>query len=176
MRRPFAGHPHTGWVLLRRWGPLCLWTLTISVFSTNAFSAAETGRFIEPLLRWILPGAGVGTIEALHGVIRKGMHVAEFAVLGLLWYRGLGWGRRGWQPAAALVAFGLSFLTAVGDEFRQAFIPSRTASAMDVVLDSLGALCGLAGRGVLAGAIQVEEEADTPEANPPGRLKSPAGD
>ena len=150
--------------------------ITVSVFSTESFSAAETSRFIEPFLRWLLPSAALGTIYALHGVIRKGMHVAEFAVLALLWYRGLSWGKRGWQPADALTAFGLSALAAVGDEVHQAFVPSRTASAMDVAWDSLGAVCGLAGWGTLAGALQIGEKTNAPDADPPGRLRAPGGD
>jgi VanZ family protein len=171
-----SGQSHAGWVFLRRWGPLCLWMIAISAFSTENFSADETSRFIEPFLRWLLPSATIGTIQVWHGVIRKGMHVAEFAVLALLWYRGLSWGKRGWQPAAALTAFGLSVLAAVGDEVHQAFVPSRTASAMDVAWDSLGAMCGLAGWGILAGVLQFGEKANAPEVNPPGRLRAPGGD
>jgi len=173
---PVTGRSHAGWDCLRRWGPICLWLMTISAFSSETFSAAETGRFLEPFLRWALPGATAGMIQSLHGVIRKGMHVAEYAVLALLWYRGLTWGKRGWQPAAILTAFGLSVLTALGDEGRQAFEPARTASAMDVALDSLGAVCGLASWGVLAGALQLGKQANALEEKPPERLRIPAGD
>jgi hypothetical protein len=151
--------------------------MTIGAFSTSAFSAAQTGRFIEPILRWLLPGVKSEMILALHGVIRKGMHVAEFAVLALLWYRGLSWEKRGWQPAAALAAFGFAVLTGVADEVHQAFVPSRTASALDVAWDSLGALCGLAGWAVLAGgALRLRKNRDALREASVGRLEVSAGD
>jgi len=150
--------------------------MAIGAFSTSAFSAAQTGRFIEPFLRWLLPGIPSETILALHGVIRKGMHVAEFAVLALLWYRGLSWGKRGWQPAAALAAFGFAVLTGVADEVHQAFVPTRTASALDGAWDSLGALCGLAGWGVLAGGLRLKKERDALGDVSVGRLEVSAGD
>jgi VanZ family protein len=174
--RPEFGRLHAGWEIVRRWGPLCLWLMTISAFSTSAFSAAQTGRFIEPFLRWLLPGVPGETILVLHGVIRKGMHVAEFAVLALLWYRGLSWGKRGWQPAAVLAAFGFAVLTGMADEIHQAFVPSRTASALDVAWDSLGALCGLAGWGVLAGALRLRKKRDALGEASAGRLGLSAGD
>jgi VanZ family protein len=173
---PSAVRSRPGWELLRRWGPLCFWMAAISTLSTDAFSAAETSRFIEPLLRWLLAGASSETILTLHGLIRKGMHVAEFGVLAVLWYRGLSWRKRGWQPRAALAAFGLTVLSAAGDEFHQAFVPSRTASATDVAWDSLGALLGLAGWGVIAGVLQPGRRANAPEDSPPGRLSVPGVD
>ena len=166
MKRPENGRFRPGWEFLRRWGPLCLWVMTISAFSTGAFSADETSQYIVPFLRWLLPGATIGTIQALHGVIRKGMHVTEFAVLALLWYRGLSWGKWGWQPADAWKAFGLAVLIAVGDEVHQSFVPSRTPSALDVAWDSLGAACGLVGWGIVAGVLQSEDKTTAPEASP----------
>jgi VanZ family protein len=175
MRTRF-GRLHAGWEIVRRWGPLCLWMMTISAFSTSAFSAAQTGRFIEPFLRWLLPGVHGETILALHGVIRKGMHVAEFAVLAVLWYRGLSWEKRGWQPAAALAALGFAVSTGMADEIHQAFVPSRTASALDVAWDSLGALCGLAGWAVLAGALRPRKNRGALGEASVGRLEVSAGD
>jgi VanZ family protein len=172
---PGAFRSRRGWVFFLRWGPLCLWMATIGMFSTGAFSAEQTGRSLDPFLRWLLPGASVGTIQVLHGTIRKWMHVVEFAILALLWYRSLSWGRRDWQRTAALKAFGLTILLAVGDEVHQAFVPSRIASAIDVAWDSLGALCGLAGWGVLGGAL-LGERPNAQEGGPLGSLEAPAGD
>ena len=176
MIRPGFGRLQAGWEIVRRWGPLCLWLMTVSAFSTSTFSAAQTGRFIEPFLRWLLPGVPSETIPVLHGIIRKGMHVAEFAILALLWYRGLSWEKRGWQPSAALAAFGFAVLTGGADEVHQAFVPSRTASALDVAWDSLGALCGLSGWGALAGALRLRKKRDPLGEVSVGRLGVSAGD
>lgn len=131
-----------------RWGPLILWMAVISGFSTDAFSAQETSRFLVPLLRFLLPGLSPATLDLLHGVIRKGMHVAEFAILALLWYRALGWRGSGWQTSAALAAFLLAAGFGALDEAHQLLVPSRTASIVDVGWDSLGAALGLLGRWV----------------------------
>jgi VanZ family protein len=115
----------------------------ISGFSTDAFSAEETGRFLLPLLRWMLPGISPETLDFVHVVVRKGMHVTEFGVLALLWYRALRWGKPGWHGRTALGAFLLSAGFALADEFHQAFVPSRTGSLVDAGWDSLGAALAL---------------------------------
>jgi len=139
----------TAWSACWRWGPPIVWLAVISVFSTDAFSANQTGGFLIPGLRWLLPGASPMTLDLLHGVVRKGMHVAEFAVLALLWYRAVAWGGSGWQPKAALTAFLLAAGIGALDEVHQTFAPSRTASIVDVGWDSLGAVLGLLARQVV---------------------------
>jgi VanZ family protein len=148
----------------------------ISLGSTDAFAATETSRFIGPLLHWLFPDATPATLEVLHGAIRKLGHVAEFAVLALLWYRALAWAERGWKPRATLAAFGLALLFAVLDEAHQAFEPSRDGSPIDVGWDSLGALCGLVGRSLLFDRVRRAEKTDAPKKDSSGRLKIPFGD
>ena len=128
---------------LWRWGPLILWMAVISGLSTDAFSAAQTGRLLMPLLRLLFPAASLATLDLLHVVIRKGAHVTEFAILALLWYRALDWPRSGWQNKAALTAFVLAAGFGALDEAHQLFVPSRTASIVDVGWDGLGAVLGL---------------------------------
>ena len=101
---------------LQRWGPLVLWMVVISIFSTEAFAASETSRYI-----------------------------GEFAILACLWYRNLAWKQPGWRTRPAVAAFALTVAYAGLDEAHQAFVATRTASLLDVGWDTLGALCGLAG-------------------------------
>ena len=157
---------------LWRWGPLVVWMAVISVFSTDTFSAEETGGLLEPVLRWLFPTISAAGVEAVHVVIRKGMHVAEFALLAVLWYRGLAWGRPGWQPRTALAAFGLSVLCAGLDEVHQAFVATRTAHLLDVAWDTAGALCGVGGSGVLWGGVWSGRKSNAPEETPPGRIEA----
>src|SRR3989441_11359540 len=113
---------------------------TIMWFSTGDFSAENTGSVLKPLLRWLLPGLTAPQLDAVHAVVRKSAHVTEYAVLAALWFvaltreRGLAPRRAAWL--AFLVAVGWAFL----DELHQATEPSRTASAMDVAIDAMGAL------------------------------------
>jgi VanZ family protein len=76
-------------------------------------------------------GTGLGGWDL---VLRKIGHAAEFAVLGALLTRALG---------AAWLAFALGVLYAVSDEVHQLFVPGRTGSALDVVLDALGVAVGV---------------------------------
>ena len=134
-----------GRVWVWRWAPALLWFLVISGLSTEAFSAEETGALLLPLLQWLFPGMSGAGLDALHFALRKAGHVTEFAVLALLWYRGLAWGRSGWQGRAATVSALVAAGFAAVDEVHQAFTVSRTASIVDVGWDTLGALLGLGG-------------------------------
>jgi VanZ family protein len=120
----------------------------ISTFSTDSFSAEETGEYLIPLLRWLLPDASPATLDLLHAAARKAMHVIEFSILALLWYRALGWHGSEWQARAALAAFLLAAGFAAVDEAHQGFVASRTGTPVDVGWDSLGAALGLIGRWV----------------------------
>jgi VanZ family protein len=163
---------------LWRWGPLILWMAVISLFSTDAFAASETSRYIGPILRWLFPTASSATMDAVHNAIRKGMHVGEFAILAFLWYRSLNWGQQARKPKAALAAFALTVAFAGLDEAHQAFVTTRTASLMDVGWDGLGALCGVVGSGVLlgGGGASSVKNADATKEDPPGRLTVPFDD
>ncbi len=138
--------PHGSRSFLWRWGPPLVWMAVISAFSTDTFSAEETGDFLIPLLRWLFPGASPARLDLLHGAIRKVMHVIEFGILALLWYRALGWHGSGWQTSAALAAFLLAAGFAALDETHQGFVSSRTGTLVDVGWDGAGAAVGLIGR------------------------------
>ena len=129
------------------WLPVLLWLAVIFSGSGDVLSARQTSRFVEPLLRWLLPGASEATVRRLHGVIRKGGHVTEYGVLALLVWRARRWPRRGeprpWRWADAGFALAFAALYAVSDELHQAFVSTRTASIIDVLWDSAGALLAL---------------------------------
>ena len=119
--------------LLVEWAPVILWVATLFFLSTSLFSAANTARFIEPILRWIWPSASRSSISLTHGLIRKTAHFCNYAALFWLLIRGPMAGR----PYAALA---LCVAYAMLDEGHQIFVPGRTASLYDVALDSSGAL------------------------------------
>jgi hypothetical protein len=74
-----------------------------------------------------------------HALARKAAHLTEYAILAALWWRAFT--RSGAaRPAAAMWALALSVACALIDESHQAFVPARTGSAGDVLIDSLGAL------------------------------------
>jgi hypothetical protein len=121
----------------------------ISGFSRDGFASSETSRYLRPLLEWLFPAASIEAVELMHAAVRKAMHIAEFAVLGSLWYRSLAWGQRGWGVRPAVGALGLAVLCAGLDEAHQIFVPERGPSVFDVGWDGLGALLGIVGTRVL---------------------------
>lgn len=72
--------------------------------------------------------------------MRKSAHLTVYFTLSALWFRAQRGPRAGWNPSWALLALLVSMLLAIGDEFHQSFVLSRTASPWDVLLDSVGAL------------------------------------
>jgi VanZ family protein len=126
-------------VFLKNWLPAILWAVLISVLSTDTFSSEHTSRFIVPILHWIFRGASPGALELMHAVIRKTAHLTEYFVLGFLLYRALRGQERGWRLKWAIWAVAIAAGYAACDEFHQVFVPSRTASPWDALLDTVGA-------------------------------------
>ena len=123
---------------LKRWGPVIVWAIVISTFSTGAFTAENTGRIIIPVLHWMLPRVSMETLLAMHHYIRKSAHFIEYFILSLLLLRGIRGERRGMKLAWALVAICIVFCYASLDEFHQSFVPGRTPAFGDVLIDTSG--------------------------------------
>jgi VanZ family protein len=148
---------------VRHWLPAAIWMALIFAGSGDLLSDRRTSRFIGPILRWFAPNLSEDAMRRVRLVIRKGMHMAEYAVLATLLLRGLTRAPRIW-PAywrAQHARWALTFCVvyAVSDEIHQCFVPSRYGSPVDVAFDTAGALLGLAVvRGVLrAGWVPVAE-------------------
>ena len=76
-------------------------------------------------------GTGLGTWDT---ILRKGAHVTEYAILGLLLVRALG---------RELPAFLIGVAYAITDELHQHFVGGRHSSPIDVAIDSTGVLIGV---------------------------------
>jgi len=79
------------------------------------------------------------TLEFMHAVIRKTAHLTEYFILSLFLLHALRSGTRGWQLRWALWAIVIAAGYASLDEFHQSFVPSRTASPWDALIDTTGA-------------------------------------
>jgi VanZ family protein len=99
---------------LNVWLPVLVWAAVIFAFSS------------VPSL-----SSGLGAWDT---VLRKGAHIAEYAVLGALLYRALG------REAPALGA-GIAY--AATDELHQHFVRGRHASPVDVAIDAVGLSLGM---------------------------------
>jgi VanZ family protein len=96
------------------WAPVVLWAVLI--FALSSVPALATG---------------LGTWDT---ILRKGAHLTEYAILGMLLMRALG------RELPALLV-GLAY--AVTDEIHQHFVRGRHASPFDVAFDATGLALGL---------------------------------
>jgi VanZ family protein len=126
----------------KAWSPVILWMALMFFASTDLMSSAHTSRFIIPILRWFDPGMSWPTMMRAQLLIRKAAHVTEYIILTGLLFRALRWSIDSfWRRAAVALVPALIF--APVDEFHQSFVPSRTASPIDVLIDYSGAALGI---------------------------------
>jgi len=124
---------------LKSWLPAVAWAILISWASTDAFSTSHTSLIIIPALHWLFPHASADTLDRLHFFIRETAHFAEYFVFSFLLLRAIRGEHRGWQIRWAIAALAIAAGYSALDEFHQSFVPSRTASPWDSLLDTTGA-------------------------------------
>jgi VanZ family protein len=127
-----------------RYAPLLLWMALIFFASTGELSASNTSRIVRPLLLWLYPEISEARIALAHFLVRKAGHLTEYAILALLAARALSGSfhealRRRWFYFSLL----LVTVYALSDEFHQSFVPSRTASIYDSLIDIAGGMTAL---------------------------------
>lgn len=127
--------------------------VVIFSFSADTRSAVHSSALFVPLLHWLFPALSPEQLDAAHYLFRKTCHLAEYALLGLLLWRGIHYtrpplaapkpGDGGWRWVEAGLALAIVLLYSAGDEWHQVFVPTRTAHATDVLIDTSGAAIGL---------------------------------
>lgn len=130
--------------ILCRYLPLIAWMAFISFASTGNFSAGNTSRIIGPLVLWLFPDTSPETMLVIHGVTRKIAHLAEYALLGILAARAFrGSPREALRKRWFLVSLALVVVYALVDEYHQSFVPSRTGTIYDSLIDIVGGFAAL---------------------------------
>ena len=82
-------------------------------------------------------------IEKLNKPLRKCMHASVYFVLSILIFNCLKTFKiSGWKNV--IIPMGIAFLYACTDEFHQLFIDGRTSQFTDVLIDTFGAILGVA--------------------------------
>jgi VanZ family protein len=99
---------------LSLWLPVIVWAAVIFLFSS-------------------IPSLGTG-LGVWDTILRKGAHMTEYAILGLLLLRAVG---------RELPAFALGIAYAITDEIHQHFVRGRHASPIDVLIDTAGVAIGI---------------------------------
>jgi VanZ family protein len=128
---------------LRAWWPAAVWIGLISVESTDMFSSRNTGSMLYALLTRLFGEIDLYQFLVFHFYLRKTGHVLGYGMLALLLLRG--WRSTlgpvlAWLKREALLAWIGTVFVASMDEWHQSFIPSRTGTVRDVVLDSIAGL------------------------------------
>jgi len=127
--------------ILKYWLPVLLWMGLIFWMSTGMFSASNTFNFLQQVLRSIDPAISNSTVRLINNSLRKAGHVTEFFISGMLVFRAFRSGSN--EPRMlrwAMLSAVFIVLFAVSDEFHQSFVASRTASFLDVGIDTGGGL------------------------------------
>ncbi len=124
---------------IKFWLPVILWLGVIFWMSTGMFSSERTSHIIGPLLHCLIPSISPQTETLMHGLIRKAGHIAEYFILGLFLFRAFrGESLQTWRLRWAVYTIIWVVLYALSDEFHQSFVATRTASIVDVSIDSAG--------------------------------------
>jgi len=135
-------------VLLSAWIPAAICVLLIATSSSDTFSSDNTSSVLRPLMERIFgPMTNHFWCKLLFD-IRKVGHFFAYGFVSLVFFRA-------WRMTfrlshaysavtaslrAAAVALISTLLLCSADEFHQAFLPQRTGSPWDVLLDMCGAI------------------------------------
>ena len=129
--------------LLRAWWPALVWIGLIAFESTDFFSSEHTSSVLYTILTFLFGHIDLYKFLIFHYYLRKAGHVVGYGILGLLLLRG--WRATLDQDHAQLGRtvllswLGTVFVAAM-DEWHQSYIPSRTGTVRDAVLDSVAGL------------------------------------
>ncbi len=121
------------------WLPVAIGIAAIVVESTKAFGSDHTSGPLRFIFQAIFGHVSDAHWEVIHHLIRKSGHFIGYGLIGLAWLRA--W----WMTLpriSLLVCSGLALigtaLVASWDEWHQSYLPNRTSSPWDVLLDCSG--------------------------------------
>ncbi|HKN20277.1 MAG TPA: VanZ family protein [Terracidiphilus sp.] len=122
------------------WWPVAVGIAIIAAESTPAFGSDRTSHPLRWLVQLLFGQLSDETWDLLHHLLRKSGHFLGYGALGLVWLRA--W-RMTLPDARFFSHAGLALLgtalVASWDEWHQTFLPNRTGSLYDVLLDCCGA-------------------------------------
>jgi VanZ family protein len=123
------------------WLPVVLGICIIMLESTEMFGADRTSGPLRRLFESIFGRVSDTRWDMLHHLLRKSGHFLGYGFIGLAWLRAwwMTLPRSRFLHDAVLALLGTA-LVASSDEFHQTFLPNRTGSPWDVLLDCCGAM------------------------------------
>ncbi len=130
--------------MLSYWLPPILWMGAIFFFSTDVFSASNTGGLIETVSRWLYPALTLEQLGWVHFLVRKAAHLTVYAILALLVLRAF---RAGspvrWKRSRVIYTFFVVSIYALLDEYHQTFTSLRSGTPYDSFIDMTGGAIAL---------------------------------
>jgi VanZ family protein len=138
--------------LIVQWIPALAGIAVIIVESTAMMSASNTSRWLLPLWKALFGPISAERWAIVHHYIRKTGHFAGYGSVSLAFFNAWRvtlearwplWPPASWTRFRYAASLGVlsTLLLASWDEWHQSFIPGRTSSVWDVLLDLCGACC-----------------------------------
>ena len=125
------------------WLPVIFWACFIFWMSTETFSSEHTFSVVKVTINFLAPGLSAERVDLIHAIIRELGHVIEYLILSFLLFRAFrGHSRVWWSWRWFFFTLIVVLFWAAIDEYHQSFVPTRTASIMDVWIDTVGGILG----------------------------------
>jgi VanZ family protein len=123
------------------WLPVAIGIGIIMIESTPWFGADRTSQPLRMIFQAIFGPVGDARWDMIHHYIRKSGHFTGYGLIGLAWLRAwwMTLPRSRFFSDALLALLGTGLL-ATWDEWHQSFLPNRTSSPWDVLIDCTGAI------------------------------------
>ena len=126
---------------LSAWLPVAVGIGVIMLESTELMGSDHTSHPLRWLWEALFGPVTDARWEIIHHLIRKCGHFFGYGALGMVWLRAwwMTLPRSRFLPDASLALLGTA-LVASCDEWHQSYLPNRTGSIWDVLLDCAGAI------------------------------------
>ncbi|MGO9337164.1 MAG: VanZ family protein [Terracidiphilus sp.] len=123
------------------WLPVAVGIVIIAIESTEMFGADHTSGPLRRLFEFLFGRVADDRWDIIHHLIRKTGHFLGYGFIGLTWLRAwwLTLPHSRFIQDAFLALLGTA-LVASCDEWHQTFLPNRTGTPWDVLLDCTGAI------------------------------------
>jgi VanZ family protein len=123
------------------WWPVGLGVCVILLESTELFGSDHTSGPLRSIFSAIFGGVDDDRWELIHHYIRKSGHFLGYGLIGLFWLRAwwLSLPHSRFFQDAILALLGTAAIASL-DEWHQTYLPNRTGTPVDVMIDCSGAV------------------------------------
>jgi VanZ family protein len=123
------------------WLPVAVGIAIIVLESTEAFGSDHTSGPLRRIFEYLFGHVSDDRWDLIHHLVRKTGHFLGYGFIGLAWLRAWWFTlpRSRFIQDAFLALLGTAVVASC-DEWHQTFLPNRTGSPWDVLLDCIGAI------------------------------------